>query len=1141
MIHILWLVLVCLLYAGLLFWIAYNADKRRHVWQKSSVVYSLSLLVYCSTWTLFGVLGQASTEGWSFVAIYIGPVLLLLLGRRWLFQLIGKGKALRTTSIADFIASRYGNAHFLARLVTVIAILAAIPYIALQLRAVSLGFEILTGASKLQSKLPFYQDNAFYVSLFMAAFAIVFGTRKVDAAAGHSGVVAMVAFESLVKLLVVIAVGLWVMFAVFDSPQALWHNAQQQLAHSPLLHGDFWSMSLLTQSLLAALAMFLLPRQFQMMVVENQEPRHILSASWLVPLYLLLMMLMVVPIALAGKMLLPFANGDGYLMSLPLFSGNSLLALLAFIGGASAATSMIIVSTLAVSTMVASNMVLPIFFQSAALQDIGSASLSAKSHQQVKNMVLNARRVAIFFMVLLSYLFYRALGEIESLAYIGLLSFAAIAQCAPALIGGMVWTKGNRFGATLGMLAGIALWFSQLLLPALWQVPVDHHSILGQLFYQQQLWDDFTTGVLLSLTVNVLTYIFVSQVTEPSVRERLAAGDFLHSHDYSPEFICKIDDLEVVLERVLGAASARDFLDKQLAAHNISERAQNAPKSMMSAAEQILSSAVGAASTRVIFSTILGRENLHINDITTLASETHQVLAMSRSQLQTALENLHQGVCVIDQNLHLVAWNQRYVQIYDYPEGFIYHGQPVEDIIGFNSRRGLCGAGEVGEHIQRRMAHMRRGTAHEYERELPDGTVIFMQGRLMPNGGYVTSFTDITAYRQAASSLQQANVVLEQKIEQNTRELAQLTARLIDANTNKTRFLAAASHDLIQPVSAAKLFASALAQKGLGAEQLEILSHLEGALGSAEEVIGVLAEISKLDAGAMVPKFSHFALERVLQPLVDEFTAIASDAGLTLDYRHHGAWWTYGDAHFLKRMVQNLLANAIRYTEKGRVLLSVRARNNQLWVEVRDTGIGIPEQDFDKIFEEFNRLGQRKNSATSLGLGLAIVKRMSVILNQPISVFSKVGVGTCFRLILPKIDAPKAELGAPHQTKRDIVEPCKDLRILCIDNDAAVLTAMKVLLQSWQSRVYAYNALAAVPDDLPRPDVLIVDYQLDDGDTGIAVLQSLQRRFDIEGGVLVSASSDADLPARAQAAGCYFLHKPLKPAALRAILRKMAS
>ncbi|WP_430461949.1 PAS domain-containing hybrid sensor histidine kinase/response regulator [Thalassolituus sp. LLYu03] len=1138
------LVSISVLYIGTLFWIAWYGDRRAHSGKpvhNTGLIYSLSLAVYCTSWTFYGAVGQAATSGWLFLSIYVGPIVFLLFFWRMLGKIIRIAKEKRLTSIADFIATRYGRDHTLAILVTLVAVLGVVPYIALQLKAIATTFELVTMplGSTVTETLPFWEDTAFHISWAMALFVIVFGTRDIDASEQHPGMILAVAFESMVKLLAMIIVGAWVLTTLFDSPLDLYRLSQAVMPEHPLLNSQVISLAFVLQSLLAGFAILCLPRQFQVAVIENESVRHIHTARWMFPLYLLLMLLFVVPIALTGHLFmrdLGFAP-DTYVLSLPVSLGQEALAIIAFIGGGSAATGMIIVATIAVSTMVSNELILPAFFRNTQQQsDIQQSS-------SVRTLVLTVRRMVILVMLLGSYLFYRMVGEFESLAAIGLLSFAAVAQFAPALIGGLIWQGGNRQGAVAGLVGGTAIWFYTLLWPVLSQGFAEPTSNTTRMLGLDL--DEFSFGVILSLSVNVSLYIFFSVITNASVRERMLASEFTSTKapqagkQLAPTFTCKVDDVRVVLERILGYKKAESFFADYQARHGIQYDHAMASSELLHEAEKLLASVVGSSSARVIFSTLLGGEQIQIRDLAFLASEASQAFSMSREQLQAALENLQQGVSVVDRNLNLVAWNRRYLEIFDYPPGLIQVGRPVADIIEFNAGRGFCGAGSIEEQISRRMNFLRSGSPHQFERSLPNGIVIYMQGHPMPDGGFVTSFTDITVHRKAEQSLKEANITLERRVEKSTQELDDLTSQLIEANTSKTRFLAAAGHDLMQPLNAAKLFASTLAQHSLSNEQRVLLNHLEGSLQSAEDVLSVLVEISKLDAGAMEPTLRPIQLAGVLKPLRDEFTALAAEKGLQLRFRSCECW-VMSDAHWLRRIIQNLLSNAVRYTDKGGILLGCRKRGNKLVVEVWDTGPGIPQSKLGEIFGEFKRLNHGKQDSKGLGLGLAIVDRMAKRMDHQVDVASWVGYGTRFRVTLPMTEH---QVAAPEYTSDmspRIAGSFEGLKTFCIDNDTEVLTAMNALLGSWQCEVYSCMTEAEALQIPFTPRIMLADYQLDNDETGLQVMTALRAKFgDDIPGVLITADPRPAVEEQARDLGFYFLRKPVKPAALRALIRRL--
>ncbi len=1140
------LVTISVLYIATLFWIAWYGDRRSHEGRpihNTGLVYSLSLAVYCTSWTFYGAVGQAASSGWSFLSIYIGPMLFLLFYWRLLAKITRIAKEKRITSIADFIATRYGRDHTLAVLVTLVAILCVVPYIALQLKAISTTFELLTLplGRNVMGVHHFWEDTAFYISLAMASFVIIFGTRDIDASEQHPGMILAIAFESVIKLVAFVAVGIWVMTFLYDYPSELLELTTQVLPDHPLLNNNIISLSFLLQTLLAGFAVLGLPRQFQVSVIENESSQHIRTARILFPLYLFLMMLFVVPIALTGHLFMQdigFAP-DTYVLSLPVALGQESLAVMAFIGGGSAATGMIIVATIAVSTMVSNELILPAFFRQQDNEDLQHSS-------KVRTLVLTVRRLVILVMILGSYLFYRLVGEFDSLAAIGMLSFAAAAQFAPPLIGGLLWQGGNRQGAIAGLIAGTSVWFYGLMWPFITQnLPGMRGNNLVHMVSNLNL-DDFSTGVMLSLLANLFFYVLFSVVTNASVRERMLAGDFTSAHAMNqndrltPAFDCKVDDVRVVLERILGFRKTDDFFNDYQSRHGIQYDNAIATSTLIQEAEKLLASVVGSSSARVIFSTLLGGERIQIRDLTFLASEASQAFSMSREQLQAALENLQQGVSVVDRDLKLVAWNRRYLEIFNYPSSFIHTGKPIQEVIAFNAGRGFCGTGDIAEQVNRRMVFLSSGSAHQFERLLPNGVVIYMQGHPMPDGGFVTSFTDITVHRRAEQALKEANVSLERRVEKSSQKLDDLTSQLIEANNSKTRFLAATSHDLMQPLNAAKLFASTLSQKHLNEEQQGLLNHLEGALQSSEDVLSVLVEIAKLDAGAMEPVLHPVQLSTVLKPLRDEFTALAADKGLQLRVRPCEDIWVTSDAHWLRRILQNLLSNAVRYTHHGSVLLGYRRRHNRIVVQVWDTGQGIPANKLQEIFGEFKRLNEGKQDIKGLGLGLAIVDRMTKRMDHQVSVRSIPGKGTCFSLTLPLAQADVTRLDNHDQT---VIASAsfEGIPTFCIDNDDEVLAGMQALLGSWHCDVYACKDLEMTRQVPFKPAVMLADYQLDNDETGLQAMSYLRERFGDQAipGILISADPRQSVAEEAKALGYYFLRKPIRPAALRALIRRL--
>ena len=632
-------------YLGLLFAVARFGDARADAGKSiiSANVYALSLAVYCTSWTFFGSVGRATSGGLSFLTIYIGPTLMLLCVGV-IIKMIRISKAQRITSIADFIASRYGKSQLLAGLVTVIAVVGVVPYIALQLKAVSASLEVLfqTSGGGFQSGVI---DSTFVIAALLALFTILFGTRHLDATERHEGMVAAVAFESVVKLVAFLAVGVFVTYGMFGGLSDLFQQAAARPELARLLQLDSSRAGTWTALiLLSGLAILFLPRQFQIIVVENVDEAHLKRAVWLFPLYLVLINLFVLPLALGG--LLHFDgqgfNPDTFVLTLPLSRGAESLALLVFIGGLSAATGMVIVETIALSTMLCNDLVMPWLLR--------AQWFGVGERKDLSTLLLRIRRAAIVLILLLGYIYFRAAGEAYALVGIGLISFAAVAQFAPAMFGGMYWKQGTRAGAVAGLLGGFAVWLYTLLLPSFAK-----SGWIANGFVEQGLWgisalkaqalfglvglDEISHSLWWSLLVNIGLYVLVSLYSKPDALEAGQAERFVDvfrhaGRDTDPRLwrgTASVDELVGLLERFLGSQRARQQLAAYAATQGVSNwQALPADASFVRFAEAQLSGAIGSASARVMVASVAREEDLGLEEVLDILDEATQVRAYSR-------------------------------------------------------------------------------------------------------------------------------------------------------------------------------------------------------------------------------------------------------------------------------------------------------------------------------------------------------------------------------------------------------------------------------------------------------------------------------------------------------------------------------
>ncbi|MFO1363410.1 MAG: sensor histidine kinase [Burkholderiales bacterium] len=639
---------IALVYVALLFAVAFVGDRRaragRVEWLQSPLVYTLSISIYCTSWTFYGAVGSAARGGLEFATIYLGPTLVFAGWWVLLRKLVRIGHLHGITSVADMISSRFGKSAPLAALITLIAVIGVTPYIALQLRAVTTSIEVISSAGPEEALgIAPAAANAhagFWIAAGMALFTILFGTRNVDAKEQHHGVVAAIALEAVVKLVALLAVGLLVVFGICDGVADSFARAAPGLLHAPEGFGTRWVALIF----LSAAAIVCLPREFQITVVENADERHLVTASWLFPLYLFLITLFVLPIAIAGLSVLPQgSNPDMFVLTLPMWAGNDGVALLAFLGGFSSATSMVIVACIALSTMVSNHLVMPLALR------FRWVHLNASG--EVRRFLLASRRASICALMLLGYLYFHYSGSGEALAAIGLISFAGVAQFLPGLVGGLYWRNANATGALAGLVAGAVLWAYTLFLPSLGAGVVFTPELLRDgpfglaLLRPQALFgvtwlDPLVHALFWSLSANTLLFVLGSLAREPRPIERLQAALFVDVFRTPAEAASGLirrtaaaEDLRVLAERILGGDETRRFFERAAREQGLEYGRPVANDAFITQLETKLAGSVGAATARAMISEAVVLESIGLDQLMQLADETRRAREHSR-QLQ---------------------------------------------------------------------------------------------------------------------------------------------------------------------------------------------------------------------------------------------------------------------------------------------------------------------------------------------------------------------------------------------------------------------------------------------------------------------------------------------------------------------------
>jgi signal transduction histidine kinase len=550
--------------------------------------------------------------------------------------------------------------------------------------------------------------------------------------------------------------------------------------------------------------------------------------------------------------------------------------------------------------------------------------------------------------------------------------------------------------------------------------------------------------------------------------------------------------------------------------------------------ELLLAAAVGAASARLVLTSALRGSGMEVAAIMAVLDEAGQELRFNRDILLATLENIDQGVSVVDADMRLVAWNQRYQQLFDYPPSMLYVGRSVADLIRFNAERGkVDGVESIGveQAIERRIQFMREGSSYVTQRMLNDKQVVELRGRPLPGGGYVTSYSDITHYKRVERELREMNDSLEQRVAVRTQEAEK-------AQESRTRFLTAVSHDVLQPINAARLFASALRDTHDLAEMPKLAERVDTSLRTAEELLEGLLDISRLDAGALKPDLGVINVQHLLQHLADQYAPMAARRGIQLRV-HARPLQVYSDHRLLRRVLQNFLANALRYTQEGRVVFGVRVRGKELEFQVWDSGQGIPPHHIQQIYAEFHRYEQAFDwDGRGLGLGLSICQRIAVLLGHTLDVRSEVGRGSMFSIRVPLSHASEASSHPSKESSKPADGlPLTGLRVLCLDNDLDIIAGMEVLLGRWGAEIITANTVDSALEKIAlNPDVLLVDYHLHDRLDGLQALQLLRLHLPHAQGALLTADGSDELKAAARKYGYLVLTKPVKPASLRAFL-----
>ncbi|WP_353226477.1 ATP-binding protein [Novosphingobium sp.] len=1113
-------------YLALLIHVGWRAERRGGKasprWR--GLRYGLSLATLCSAWTYFGGVGDASQGSWLFAANAMGPILAVTLLYPVWRRIAVLSKQENVGSLADFLAARYGKSRALGILATCVSSLGALPYLALQLKVLTSAWNFsiggtVRGPAAIASGTA-GAGTALAMMLVLVGVAIVFGARRPSLTQHSRGFVGIIALESCVKLAGLLGVAVLCGVLLMRLP-GLPSAAIQAV---PPVDRDL-DLSFLTLILLCTVTAFTLPRQFHLGFVTLEDVSDIRVAALAVPVYFGCWVVATLVIATAIRAGFGAADVETHLqvLAVPMHRGGPLLAMAALIGGLSAGGGMVIVETTAIAAMVSNEIVLPLF---------GRWMRTGTPGADLGRAILTIRRVTTLCIALLAWLYFLGIRELEGTMQLGLTALTAFAQLSPALLGGIYWRRGHARGAIAGIVAGMAVWALTLAGPDLIFARGGGGAGINGLWPNTGRFMPYG-AVLASLAINTALFVLVSWRSQARLIDTIQANTFVASAAPTPlaasrRISATIGDLRHLLAQFLGAAEA----DKALLDYRISTRAgelsESAPVSptLARSAERLLAGVIGAPSARNVVAIALAADSQDAGDISRILDEAGHAVHFSRELLQTTLDSLAQGVSVVDSDLQLVAWNTRWLQLMGLGQSDVHIGKSLSALIGSTAQHAGLRA-----HLASRLDAI--GSGRPLLDEIHgnvDGRTLQVAGRLLGQTDYLITLADVTDAKAAAQVLARSNEELEALVSERTAELTAARHLAEQATGAQKRFVAAASHDLVQPLHAARLFiGNALVGAEADPGQVGLLERADQAVEGAHRLLRALLNLSQLETGALKPRMESVDVGALLASLGQEFIGQAVSRGLELIVLPTKAW-VLSDRDLLRSMLQNLLVNALRYTPSGRVVMAVRPMGECVRIEVRDSGVGIAPDKLPAAFGEYSRLPEGRRLAEGAGLGLSIVARIAQMLDHPLTVRSRPGAGSTFCVIVGS---------TPSVAQRPrLISPSVDLaglRVLCIDDEADVLLGTTALIERWGGMVTPAESAEGVPDGIW--DVALADYHLG-GSDGLAALRALAGRAKLR--LLVTATSEEDWAESLATEGIGLFNKPVAPLALRAVLAEAA-
>jgi Na+/proline symporter/signal transduction histidine kinase len=1116
------------------------------------VIYSLSVAASGCSWVYFGSGGYAAKHGIEFVGLYVGLLLAFTLGFPLLEKIVELSKAEGIKSISDFIGARYGKSFSVAAVVTIITTIGLIPYISLQMTAIHYLVEVFCGSfgSHISDEAVNEHFLIDSVEIGIALFTIFYSAYGPHFKEQYDGLVHTLAFATLAKFAGFVVVGIAATTFLFGSPAEIYTRVMAEREHLVAFQSPVSISNSLGFVLIGAASVLLLPNQFYITIVQNRDLSELRTARWFVPLLLLGFCIFIMPLALIGSTVLPqSASADFYFLSLPLAAGHSWLATIGFAGGLAAATTMIIAPSILLSIMISNDLILPGILRRTKLS-------SSDGPKDFTRIIPNIRRAALIGILVAAFAYQFVISVQIDFAAMALVSAVAVIQLLPPLLGGLFWRRATARGALWGMAAGFCVWTYTMVLPSVLgtasSISVDGlfglaalrpHALFGLEA------SNYINALFWSLSVNITLFIAGSLSRSATPLERIQASVFITDAALSTNAIGSLQPsvtvnlLKLTISKYIGneqTALAFNSFHKQ---ENIDlEGSDPADFKTVHFAEQLLSGIVGSPSARMILSLAMGPTGPAQRRAQILVDHATDALAQDRHLLQTALDQMDQGISVFDRQYRLSCWNTQFRLILDLPKELQRMGTPLNRILSYLYERD-----DLADFTDKTFIEQFTEIAIPWRVKLKGtGQTIEIRSNSIPDGGLVTTFTNVTNAVNADNLLRQTNESLELRVRDRTAELTlanqqlgKAQRRAEEANLGKTRFLADAGHDILQPLNAARLYSSSLMEQLGNSREKELASNVDSSLEAVESIISALLDISRLDTGGLKPVISVFRLDALLQQIARDFAPTAREKGLDLRVVASSAVIAT-DRNLLRRLIQNLVSNAIKYCRSGKILVGVRRRGKSIELQILDTGIGIPADKLDDIFREFSRLPEGMRESDGLGLGLSIVERIAKIIDLTIMVTSRVGKGSAFSVTMLASNVPVL----PTLESGQAVKPFSvltGLTVLCVDDNERSLAGMQELLTTWGCQVLPFKSGKAllsycVENPAAIPAVILADYNLDE-ENGLDVIQNTREhlRRHLKAALITADRSD-HVRVRALLKDISIINKPVRPAILRALL-----